>query len=726
MKKKLLFIVLVAGAALLTACQESSEMSNRVSVALHANYLHPERVDFQLPNASAATMELTIQSQDTPWTISNVPDWITVSPTSGNSTTTVTISVPEQTRATSRVGVFTLASGSSDWSYTKQITVTQPGATPYFELDKRSFSFDGAANTETVPIRSNFDVQINNNGYGWINVSSHGSEMEVSVSANDSGALRVGSVDIVFNNQVMASITVSQIAGEFSVVVDPLNYGINGGSYKLSITTQAGWRINNNDHWLDISPKNGSAGTTEVTVTASPNDGDYARDGYLYIVYAGSSYEIASMPVHQDGVVMELEEVDMQNFSAVGGTEHIRLISNVDWAVTEVPSFLTISPMSGSGTTDVTLEIADNPTFDEKFGTLAFNRVGTGYSISTQVRQRSRTPNFENGTWLTCNDVPQTVKLNVDTDGPWGIVYERSFFDVTPTSSSGKQTINFIVDENKGGWRQGSANFRPHGVEGYDDSGESSWWIYVNQDGWLEKYHEIPEAVVLGEGIAGETYTQDIDIATTDDWSAEILDNPGWVRVAGTSSGAGSGKLQIAFDGNPSVQPRSAQVRITFRYLDAVILTLRQLGRHVEVNTNTIYFFEQGGAVLFSASTNGDPYIVGKEGGDWFTVEKESGSPYKNYRVVASQMSGTDERTGYVVLTLDGIPASTYQLKIPVIQMTAAGMTRGGFTEDRNLNIVTAPGLSITVTSYSEDQNWSGSRQAQIGGEGYDDDENWN
>ena len=82
MKKKLLFIVLVAGAALLTACQESSEMSNRVSVALHANYLHPERVDFQLPNASAATMELTIQSQDTPWTISNVPDWITVSPKS--------------------------------------------------------------------------------------------------------------------------------------------------------------------------------------------------------------------------------------------------------------------------------------------------------------------------------------------------------------------------------------------------------------------------------------------------------------------------------------------------------------------------------------------------------------------------------------------------------------------------------------------------------------------
>lgn len=729
MKKKLLFIVLVAGAALLTACQESSEMSSKVKVSLHATYLHPEQVDLQLHDAEGGTLVFTIQSQDTPWTILEVPDWMTVNPMSGNSTTTVSVTLTKNELASSRVGIFTLSSATEEWAYQKKITVSQDGAKPYLKMDDLAFSFDGAAHQEKVSAISNFDweVSFENGGPIWLTVTSNGKEMTLNVTPNDTQEARYETVLIKYKGTLMGSFTVAQAPAEITYVADELHYGISGGSYHLSITSEAPWTVGTDNtitgqSWVDISPSKGGEGTTEVTITVPPNPGTNERACTIYIRFSSSQREIAALSLSQDGAVLDLDLDHLRNLSAMGGADHMLLTSNIDWVVTEVPEFLTISPMSGSGTTDLSFSIAENSTYDEKYGQVAIRGTEYEFGVSMEARQRSRRPDFTTGTWLTCNDSPQTLTVDVDTDGPWGVVYERSFFDVTPTAASGKQTINFMVDENKGDWRQGAANFRPYGVQGHDDNSESEWWIYVNQDGWRDKYHEIPEVIDLAMGTSGQTYPMDIDIATTDAWSAQILDNPDWIRVTGTSSGKGSGKLQISYDGNPLTQVRSARVQISFSYLDAIILTLRQEGRHLISSASHVFFFGGGGRVPLVV-TPSDEFSISIESGDWFSLERLEDN---SYLVVAEPMTDGEERSGGIILTLNGVPASTYQLKVPVIQMNAATFTRSGFTEDRDLNIITSPGLSIKVTSYTEDRNWDGNRQAQIGGEGYDDDENWN
>ena len=78
------------------------------------------------------------------------------------------------------------------------------------------------------------------------------------------------------------------------------------------------------------------------------------------------------------------------------------------------------------------------------------------------------------------------------------------------------------------------------------------------------------------------------------------------------------------------------------------------------------------------------------------------------------------------MLKLTDLQTGSYSLTLPVTQTTASGFTRGGWSEDRDLNIGTAPGFTIKVSGYAADQNWSGGRRAEIGGEGYGDDENWN
>ena len=319
MRYKILSIILTAGALLgLSACQESTTVSNRIAVALHANYIHPDRTDFQFPNTSTS-VSFTVTSQETPWRIDGVPTWINISPKSGSATTTVSVTTEEYAWADPRVGIFTLYSDSSDWSYSKQMTVTQSGATPYVNLEKNYFSFDGAAHSETVAASSNFDWQVANN-YGWINVDFDGSRMTLSVTANDTGEIRSGEVNIKYNSNTQGTITVSQVPAEVSLKTDPLNFPIGAGSYKLTVESQAAWRTDA-PSWVDVNPSAGDPGKTEVTISVSPNPYDGERNGSVYFIFSSSRMQFAEIPVHQDGVILELVEgndyfYDMTSLSA--------------------------------------------------------------------------------------------------------------------------------------------------------------------------------------------------------------------------------------------------------------------------------------------------------------------------------------------------------------------------------------------------------------------------
>ena len=722
MRHKKLFPIMLA-AIIFGGCQESAQVSSQFKVSLHANYLHPEQTDFSFQNAQGGTMQFSIQSQETPWRIDNVPDWLTVSPTSGSATTTVTLTVPENVRANPRSCLLNLTSTSEDWTYSKTISVNQPGATPYAEMDQTEFIFDGKAHTVAVAARSNFDWKLSGTNVGWVSAVYDDANGVVNISgpANDTPEERSAQVNVVFSNQVYTTFYVVQAAAEVSVTSEPLNYTINGGSYTITVSSEAPWKTSTNLSWLDISPTSGAAGTTTVTVSTSPNPHNESRGGFLYFQFSSSSKQIAAIEAHQDGVLLDLDDQDLYNLPAVSGTFPYVLTSNVNWEITQVPDFMTITPKSGSGTKTVNIKMKDNPTFDAKTGTLRVKRADSDYYRDYNVRQRSRVPEFTpENMWLSCNDLEQTLPLKVDTFGPWYISYERDFFDMTPTSASGKQTVHVMVDANTSyNTRQASANFRPKGVNGYDDTTDSQWTITVVQEGYREKFRVIPDDVTLPV----KAGTLDIDITTTDTWTAKILNAPAWVRaVAETTSGAGNGKLSIAFDENTTTKARSAKVRVSYQSVSSVEFTLVQPGRALRPNAEVLYFFAKGGTTTVRVDADG-LYTPEVTKGDWISL-KDTGN--NTFTVTAAAMEGQEERTGSIRLTMKGLASGSYTLTIPVVQMSASGFTRGGFSEDKDLHIGTAPGFSFNVIQYTEDRNWNGTYRATISGEGYDKDENWN
>ena len=492
---KKVWFILLTGMVLLGACQDSVQVDNKWMADATAYYLKPDRTEIAIDNPAGGYATFNIESQGTPWVITEIPDWIRLSATKGNSSTPITVTAAACKESGTRLGTLKLASDTEKWDFSQYITVTQVGSGPYLELDKTYFSFDGKANEELVPVKSNFKWRVlaDNN---WVHIEQREEDwMVVSVPINDGGGERRGNAFIVAEGNIeMAIIHVYQAVAKASVTEDPLSFDMAGGSCKLTVTSEAPWKVGNSSSWWSVTPNSGDPGTTEVTVVAALNNTPGDRSDRIGFRFAHSGADFATVQISQVGAYLELDETQLRGLSAMGGETHVTLNTNIPWEITEVPDFLTVSPMSGEGTTELTISFSSNQSFDEKNGDLFIGWAGHSARWSYWVWQRSRTPRFETdygSSYLStrpvaimrCDASAQTLTVDLDTDGPWTIVYDRTFFDVTPTSSTGKCTLTITVDENdteQG--REGYFNIRPRGVPSYDDSQPSPWYLLLFQE----------------------------------------------------------------------------------------------------------------------------------------------------------------------------------------------------------------------------------------------------
>ena len=292
-------------------------------------------------------------------------------------------------------------------------------------------------------------------------------------------------------------LTVIQEPAKASVTQDPHYFGLQGGSFTATVTSEAPWVVANSSSWWSVTPSSGEPGETDVSVFVGLNDfaGDRSDKIEFRLAHAQSAF--GTIEIVQEGAYLELnDESVLHRLSSIGGEAHVTLNANIPWEIIEAPDFLSITPMSGNGTTELTLTFPSNQSFDEKYGDLFIKWVDHDSQWSYWVSQRSRIPQFgpevslgssylsdKPVVLLTCDSSAQTLTLVMDLEGPWKLVYDRTFFDVTPTASSGKCTLTFTVDEDESGQgRTGYVNIRPRGVPNYDDSQPSPWYIVVTQE----------------------------------------------------------------------------------------------------------------------------------------------------------------------------------------------------------------------------------------------------
>ena len=318
-------------------------------------------------NASGHTgVTLTIES-NTGWTLESMETWATISGgTSGANNATRKLRVSENTSTSNRTVEVKVTGGGLQ----RSVYVVQSGVTPYIRLTGPStVSADGGQ--ITVSIESNTGWTLSSSA-NWASIvgspsGSGSNQRNIEIDANsgqDSRALTI----TAYNGSLQNSITITQSGAEIQPYINlsstatTQNVAASGASVILVVDSNTGWTLSvaqTAQSYASITSPTGS-GVANKMLTISENTGASSRNIRVYAKSNDANQSITKyIDITQDGLTPELSlSANTQTISELGGNITLLVTSNTGWTITTNAQWATVSTPSGNGTDTRTLSIA--------------------------------------------------------------------------------------------------------------------------------------------------------------------------------------------------------------------------------------------------------------------------------------------------------------------------------------------------------------------------------
>ena len=707
------YITYIIFSLLLIGCSEQYDESLGLYPTLTPRYMTVTPTSLTYASA-AGTQPVNVTSTQTPWKLENGIEWISLSPTSGTASGTISVGVSENTSGDEvRTGVFYLKADVSDWKYEAPISVTQAGATPVITLSKSEVDFTGTENSESITVSSNCSWSVSSSS-DWLTTTQKDNTITISATTNETNSYRTASVSVVHEGTTNTSkkITVRQAPASVNASTETLVFNNTAGNVNVTINSEANWTAATSSSWMEVSPSSGSAGTSTMTVSVSPNTATNERTGYVIISIGGS--QRIQIPVRQRGIYIETEQTELA-FTASGGIQELAVLSNTSWTISSVPSWITVSPSNGEGDGKVKVTAQENPNTANRSGIIHITQSGLSIDVAITVTQTGKTFDV-NTTVLNFEDKQETQTVEILTDGTWNARTDNTWITLSPMSASGNSTLSVTVAENP--------NDSERTGQVIVSMGDKSSAISVIQKG---KYFTVSNSLLTYTSKGG---TLNIAVTTNDTWTAQIENSPAWLQLS-SSSGSGNIDVKVTASDNPSVNSRSATIVFQTTHNQSVRVMVTQDARYLNVDTREVLFYSKGGtSEAITVSTDGAYSISCSD--SWLSANQSKNT----FTVTATENTTTDARIGYITIALTDLKEGSYSLKLTVTQLNYGGsflrkdygddinydnmgnstgsLTITGFGADKNYDSTTTSGTTLSVSDFKSDSSWDTSVSSKV------------
>lgn len=183
-----------------------------------------------------------------------------------------------------------------------------------------------------------------------------------------------------------------EVIATLGVDTSSISLEAEGGSKSISIQSNVGWTVTGNSGWLTISPSSGS-GNKAVVLQASENTTTASRSCDLVIKTDDGTLS-KTVKVTQNAAIVTLKvnganEATL-NFGADGNEiQQINITANSDWNITNVPEWLQVSPINGSGNSTIQIKtVSEN--FSDEDRPCVLNINGNGVTAKLDINQAAK------------------------------------------------------------------------------------------------------------------------------------------------------------------------------------------------------------------------------------------------------------------------------------------------------------------------------------------------
>lgn len=693
----------------LAGCTDDFNESSGIVPSLEPRYLSISKTSFGSSLPYAFNETAFVRSMSTPWKFTSVPSWFSVTPSSGGSDAEIYLAAEENKSAdNARTSIFYLESTMPEWKVSKPVTVSQGVAVANASVSVNTLEFPGSGGTESINIEANCRWKAGCTGE-WIALTSP-SEGSLSVKAdeNPTSGYRTSTISITTEDgrNTLASIQVAQAPAKVESSATTLTFENYASRYDLDITSEADWTSTASASWIQVSPDNGNKGTTKVSIDVTPNTSVSERTGY--VTFSTGTARKLEVKVVQKGIYIETSENSL-NLSSVPSEARVTVRSNTEWRVQSVPDWVSVTPVSGKGDTEVTLSVSENLSTSSRTGEIVFGQEGLSLSASVSIIQSGKTLSVDSYN-LDFDDKASVRTIEIEGDAAWKAVTQEEWISVSPSEGKGSASISVSVTEN--------TTTSPRAGKVTVSYLDREFVIEVIQEA---KYINVDGASFTFPSTGGSNM---LNVSTNDSWTIQKEGAATWLSIS-PESGTGEDEVRITAADNPSVNPRSCMVTLDTRYLQDVMFTITQKARYLTLSAQNILFFARGGT--------SDPITVETDGiytvttdATWLEITRQEGN---TFTVTATENSANTARSAILTVALTDLEEGKLSVEIPVLQYTnGSSFIIDGYGEQLDWNATGDSKLSITVKRYTLDKNWDSGMNAGLNVkiEGYTGDKDWN
>ncbi len=630
---------------LLIGCSDSNVPDSYLpSLSGHLLEISSGQLSFE---ARGGVENTIVHAKNVAWRFTGMPGWLTVSPSSGSSTSSVTFTAVENTSAdTARTALFYLESAEDKWNYRVMVSANQKAAVAYISPALNSISFTGSGGSQSVKISSNVNWTATSSA-NWARVegSSDGGSLTIGVEPNISDVSRTTVVTLSSASGTSSYIDVTQEPAGVTGSTETLAFENDGGTKTITITADADWEANTSSSWIAVSPSSGEAGNHVLTVKVLENNSIGERTGNVY-VSIGGIYKL-DIPIFQRGIYIEVNPASV-SFSADAETKQIEVNSNTNWIVASLPEWLTASTMTGNRTRTITLTTQRNPNTSVRSGKVRIEKEGVSLFAYVDVLQEGIDLSVDQNN-LQFTDKASSQDVVINTVAEWSALSLDGWIHLSRSSGIGKSTLTISVDENtEENQRIGSVKITAAGL---------SQIINVTQQG---KYFTLNDQEAIFNSKGG---THQISFSTNEDWTAILPTDVSWLTLSKTS-GSGDATIVISVSDNASMYSRECSIYIKPSNSQGVIVSVKQNGRYLSLDCEEIKFVAEGGSSdIVHVSTDGTFEVA--SGNSWLTIKDVTSL---SFYVKASANEGK-KRQGVVSVKMTGLAnGETYKKEIFIEQ----------------------------------------------------------
>ena len=184
---------------------------------------------------------------------------------------------------------------------------------------------------------------------------------------------------------------------------------------QLIVTSNVSWTgsLNGDKEGIQCSPSNGEAGTTQVSIKASPNATIQNRNASLTITGGGAT---TTVQIKQSPLTFVVAPQSLE-FKPDATSHELTITSDVSWKIKgkSWPEWMDVSPLSGKDNENIQVKVIDNDKRNNTSFTLSFEYSGQQVSVPVSIKVES----YEDGSYTVYQTSKKAhpIKLIITGDG---------------------------------------------------------------------------------------------------------------------------------------------------------------------------------------------------------------------------------------------------------------------------------------------------------------------